>query len=343
MGGKSQKAPDYGPLAQASKEAAQIMAGLGREQLDFARQQYGEMMPLARQVAGQQMAAQEQQMSQAQDYYDYMRGTFRPVEQGLVSDAERFSTEGYREQMARDAAAAVGRAFGTTQASTERAMASMGVSPASGRFASSQRQDALGLASQRAQAMTGGRQQAEQMGWARRLDVTGLGRNLPGASAAAYQGATTAGSAGLQSASLPGAAMMSGMGQAANTIGSGQQMQLGGLSNILGAQTSVYNVGQQQSGLDVGGLLSGGAALMGAWPSDSRLKENIEWVGRDDRTGIPLYEFNYVGDPDHRYRGVMAQDVEQTVPEAVSLDPTGYKLVNYDMLGMEMVEVPNGN
>jgi hypothetical protein len=53
MGGKSQPAPDYTP-----------MQAIGREQLDFAKQQYAEMAPLARQVAAQQMAAQQQQMRQ---------------------------------------------------------------------------------------------------------------------------------------------------------------------------------------------------------------------------------------------------------------------------------------
>jgi len=329
--------PDYGPLAQASKEAAQIMAGLGREQLDFAKQQYGELSPLLRDIAERQMSAQEEQMAQARDYYDYQRQTFRPLERGLVAQAERFDTEGYREQLARDAAAAAGRAFGTTQEATARTMASMGVSPASGRYASAQRQNALGLAAQRAGAMTGTRERAEQMGYARKLDVAGLGRGLPGASTAAYGGATAAGTSAGNMYMAPGNQYMAGLTSGANTIGSGQQMQLGGLGNILQSQTSVYNTAQSQADP----FVTLGAAALGAW-SDRRLKENVEWVGRDDLTGIALYEFNYLGDPDHRYRGVMADEVEQTVPEAVYTMDDGYKVVRYDMIGIEMVEVQNG-
>ena len=187
MGGKSSPPPpDYTP-----------MQAIGREQLDFAKQQYAEMAPLARQVAAQQMAAQQQQMRQAQDYYDYQQQTFRPLERGLVADASRFNTDAYKEGLARDAAAAAGRAFSTTQAASQRAQASMGVNPASGRAMSMANQSNLGLAAQRANAMTGARNQADQLGWARRMDVTGLGRNLAGASTAAYQGATGAGTAGL--------------------------------------------------------------------------------------------------------------------------------------------------
>jgi hypothetical protein len=210
------------------------MEALGREQLAFSKQQYAEMMPLARQVYGQQMDAQRQQMEQAKNYFDYQQQTFRPVEQGLVRDAQNFSTEGYREQLAGQAAAAVSRAFGVQQDMGQRAMAARGVNPNSGAAMALQAQGNLGLAAQRANAMTGARNQAEQLGFARRMDVTGLGRGLAGASTAAYQGATGAGSAGLGSAMAPGNQYMQGLSSAGNTMG-----------GILNSQTSVYNTSAQ--------------------------------------------------------------------------------------------------
>lgn len=226
MGGKSSPPPpDYSG-----------MESLAREQLDFSKQQYGEMMPLARQVYGQQMDAQQQQMRQAQDYYNYQQETFRPVERGLVADAMNFSTADYREQQARAAAAAVGQAFSTQQAMGQRALAARGVNPNSGAALALQSQGNLGLAAQRANAMTGARNQAEQMGYARRLDVTGLGRGLAGASTAAYGGATSAGSAGMNTAMAPGGQYMQGMGQAGQTYG-----------GILNSQTSAYNAGMAQA------------------------------------------------------------------------------------------------
>jgi hypothetical protein len=303
------------------------MQQIGREQLDFAKQQYAEMAPLARQVAAQQMAAQQQQMGQAQDYYDYQQQTFRPLEQGLVRDAERFNTEDYREGMAREAAAAAGRAFGTTQAASQRAQASMGVNPASGRAISMANQTNLGLAAQRANAMTGARTQAEQLGFARRLDVTGLGRNLAGASTAAYQGANAAGSAGINTSMAPGSQYGQGMQQAGQTYG-----------NILTNQTSQFNTGLNAQG-EVTGALVGAAVTGGLKYSDRRLKENIELVGRDERTMLPLYEFEYIGGSGKRFLGVMADDVEKKFPDMVFTLPDGYKAVNYAGLGIEMVEV----
>jgi hypothetical protein len=244
MGGKSSPPPpDYSG-----------MEALGREQLAFSKRQYAEMAPLAQQVYGQQMDAQRQQMDQAQNYFDYQQQTFRPVEQGLVRDAERFSTEGYREQLAGQAAAAAGRAFGVQQEMGQRAMASRGVNPNSGAAMALQAQGNLGLAAQRANVMTGARQQAEQLGFARRMDVTGLGRGLAGASTAAYQGATGAGSAGLGSAMAPGGQYMQGLGQAGQTYG-----------GILGSQTSAYNTAQSKAdpfasiiGMGVGAWAGGG-------------------------------------------------------------------------------------
>jgi hypothetical protein len=250
MGGKSSPPPpDYSGLE-----------ALGKEQLAFSKQQYAEMMPLARQVYGQQMAAQDQQMKQAQDYYDYQQKTFRPVEQGLVADATRFSTEGYREQLAREASAAAGRAFGVQQDMGQRAMAARGVNPNSGAGMAMQTQGNLGLAAQRANAMTGARNQAEQMGYARRLDVTGLGRGLAGASTAAYQGATGAGSAGMNTAMAPGSQYMQGLQSAGGTMGT-----------VLNSQTSAYNTAQSQAdpfasivGMGLGAYAGGFGGAMGA-------------------------------------------------------------------------------
>jgi len=76
-------------------------------------------------------------------------------------------------------------------------------------------------------------------------------------------------------------------------------------------------------------------------PSDERIKENIVEVGVDQRTALTLYEFNYkegFGDSNVRYRGVMAQEVELSYPDAVG-EYNGYKTVHYAMLGIEMKEV----
>ena len=73
---------------------------------------------------------------------------------------------------------------------------------------------------------------------------------------------------------------------------------------------------------------------LGSILSDRRLKTNI--VARETRPdGLRLYEFSFKGFAT-RWRGVIAQDVLQTHPEAVDEDETGYLTVNYNMLGVTL-------
>ena len=69
-------------------------------------------------------------------------------------------------------------------------------------------------------------------------------------------------------------------------------------------------------------------------PSDIRLKADIRQVGTTAHN-LPLYTFRYIGKDDY-YQGVMAQDVLQVMPRAVSVGEDGYYRVHYDMLGIEI-------
>lgn len=71
----------------------------------------------------------------------------------------------------------------------------------------------------------------------------------------------------------------------------------------------------------------GGAAKMGAAGSDLRLKENVAKVG-ELYDGQPVYVFNYKGS-NVPMLGLMAQDVEQSMPEAVT-EMNGFKAVYYE-------------
>mgnify|MGYP000282333601 CR=1 FL=1 len=261
MGGKSQPAPDYSAMAAATQRGVETAERLGNRQMDFAQRQYEEMKPLAERVAASQIAAQEQQMQQAQDYYNYNVGTFRPLEQGLVADAQKFNTESYREQMAQKAAADVQQAFQGAQGVSMRNATRMGINPNSGAFGAASNANALKLAAATAGAQTGARTQAEQMGWARRLDAAGLGRGLAGSSAAAYAGATGAGSAGMNTAMSAGNQYSQAFGQGAQYGIQGAQMGIQGQGNILNAQSSAFNAGLNAQGQVMGGLVGAGSVL----------------------------------------------------------------------------------
>ena len=142
-----------------------------------------------------------------------------------------------------------------------------------------------------------------------------------------------------------------------NAVRTGQQMQVAqmpqvGMSSpaalnqvagpdMLGAATALgqynQNIYNQQmaasSGLTnalIGGAgMLGGAALMR--PSDIRLKKNIIKLGIHKTLGIGLYTWDYLWG--EKGLGVMAQELEHVMPEAVITMPNGFKAVNYSMLG----------
>lgn len=72
--------------------------------------------------------------------------------------------------------------------------------------------------------------------------------------------------------------------------------------------------------------------------SDRKIKKDIVRIGNHP-LGIGLYLFAY--EPAYRERfghgrqfGVMAQEVETVLPQAVSAHPDGYQMVDYEMLGV---------
>ena len=78
----------------------------------------------------------------------------------------------------------------------------------------------------------------------------------------------------------------------------------------------------------------GGAGAIGNMFSDIRLKEKIKKTGKSP-SGIPTYEFNYIGD-NNRYSGVMAQDLIEMNIDAISMDDSGFYKVNYNNIDVEM-------
>ena len=143
------------------------------------------------------------------------------------------------------------------------------------------------------------------------------------------------------------AGMNSGYGAAGSLAG-----QMGqNATNMFGAQAS-YKLGADKNAADanpMGALLGAGAKLGAAWigksdspwigASDRRLKQDIELVGRDERTGLNLYEFAYKGEPGKRWVGVMADEVREVAPDAVHRGADGFDSVDYAALGIDMMEV----
>mgnify|MGYP003343664622 CR=1 FL=1 len=126
-------------------------------------------------------------------------------------------------------------------------------------------------------------------------------------------------------------------------VNSAQQATTSG-ADILGATQMGYNAqmggfnaaNAAQSNLNSGLMGLGGTLGAAAILSDIRTKENIKNIGWLSN-GLPVYEYEYkpewkeVGGHG-KFVGVMAQEVEKVIPEAVITRPDGYKMVNYGVL-----------
>jgi hypothetical protein len=96
--------------------------------------------------------------------------------------------------------------------------------------------------------------------------------------------------------------------------------------------SDLYNVKAAQNAQLVNGLFQMGSSAIkaGGSASDRRLKSNVVRIGTHP-LGIGTYEYDIFG---QRERGVMAQELQTVMPEAVSTHPTeGYLMVHYDMIG----------
>src|SRR6266849_8822709 len=78
---------------------------------------------------------------------------------------------------------------------------------------------------------------------------------------------------------------------------------------------------------------TGSHSCKNAVPCDIRLKHDIALLGRLDN-GLGLYRFSYNGS-DKAYVGVMAQEVQAIMPDAVVRGPDGYLNVLYENLGVK--------
>lgn len=257
----SSDAPDM----SGANAAALQQANLSKEQLDWAKQIYAETAPdraaataRANLVSEAQMTALDSQTALTNDYADYNKSTFRPLEQRIVADANSYDTEGKTNQAIEKAQADVNAGFSNAQAQQSRSLSRMGVTPNSGKALAIGNQTAISKAAALAGASSAARDKIELQGYARKMDAANMGRGL------ASSQATSAGVALNQGNSAVANGMRSGdinaQGNQIMTQGyAGAQSGLAGAANTYG---NIANI-QQKAG-DDSGLWSAVGSIGGA-------------------------------------------------------------------------------
>ncbi|MCK9382127.1 MAG: tail fiber domain-containing protein [Sulfuritalea sp.] len=424
--GDAPAAPDYTPVANASKESAQIMADQGDRVLAETKRQYDQNVAVAKPVADAQLGMMRQSIDQGNDYYQYMKDNQRPVETALNAESMRDTTsadaaerdailtrqltnagqddteralitggdQGVYDARKADIEGGVGTAVadvrnGQTTAANMLLRQGMryGYSPAkmatmagttaganaSAVAAAANGARTTGIDRSRAllsdsynmrnatnagvvNAMTtqrGMRIQDNATGWAKKMDVAGLYRGMPGASTGAYSVATGAGNSAVNNTMAPGTAMVNGTTTAANLTGTGRSLLQSGLGTVAGMQANNYNTAQNSPSPlgGIGSMLGGAASLYSAFSaaaplaaaSSKKLKTDKKPVSAELITRglqrIPVEAWKYKdGEGDGgEHIGPYAEDVQREFGDRAA--PGGKKIDLVTMNGLALAGI----
>lgn len=226
------------PDTSRADATAERLAGLSEEQLAWAKELWAETAPERAAASARAGAVSDAQLegmrvatNQAQDYSNYERTTFRPLERQIVAEAQGFDSEANQSAAAGRATGDVRAAFDAQRDIAVRDATRMGFNPSDGNVMAAKATldtgEALGVAAGANRA----REQVKTIGRAMRQDAVNLGRNLASGQATQAGLAVTAGNSSANNAQLPIAATGAGA-QIVNNGYSGAQNGLGAAGNI---------------------------------------------------------------------------------------------------------------
>lgn len=332
---KGGSAPKPDPqIGRAALETAQ----LGRDMFAFYQQEYMNNKPaqdklnaLAAQVQEQLVESGKLNNAIAKDYYDYMIDVFRPLEKDLVKSANEYDTAGRREAEAAEGLSDVRQAFDTQREMANRNKERMGVNPNSGNSMALNAQMDVQEAIAGADAMNKGRERAESMGRAMKLDAVSIGKGLPSNQATSQQianssaqGAVNTGLATAQNNRAEIGLMGQGYQGAIQGVSAGGNM----LQNQYNSQLQAYQANAARSDSAWAGIGQvAGMAGMAMMASDENIKKDVKDF--DDEKALEgvkktkIKTWKYDGDKvagldDVEHVGAMAQDLQKNLGSTVS-------------------------
>lgn len=286
-------------------------------------------------------ALQDLQIQSANESMERYKKYGYPLQEKIFQEAEQ---AGGAEDQEKQAALALGDVRSATQREARNLalqQQSFGIDPTSGRYQGMMRATGVDSAAMEAAAANRARTAAEQLGWAKRMDATALAQGQFGNQATSTGLALTAGNQALMSGQVPiqnaGAMSSSMQGAYGGAMQGWNQVGQLGVDKYK-ADVSAYSAKQQADATAAAGMgqaLGTAGALI--YKSDRRLKTDIQRLGTLEKWDIGVYSFKYVDSlkdeyGDKTYVGVMADEVEQVLPEAVITMADGYKAVNYDLV-----------
>jgi hypothetical protein len=243
---------DPGPSNAANANAAADLA-FRTKVYDESKPWQEEFQGLTRNVANSALEDARISRERGNEQYDQYQQTFRPIEQKMAAEAMDYGSAADQERQAGSAVSDVRQQSAIARGISARAMASMGVNPNSGRFASTEAGNTLRESAMAAGGANNARTLARDKGIGLRAGAAAFGRNqvntagqMTGLAGASGGGAVNAGNAGMM-AGLPYANFQAG--------GYASGMQAAGIGQSA-ANANASLAGQSQAGTS--GLIMGG-------------------------------------------------------------------------------------
>lgn len=331
-------------------KAALLQAETGKEWLSFARDAF--QVSEARQVELDAITKEvtDLQLGIARDQVDWSRAdrqryesTYRPIEDEFVAEARAYGSPERQEAAAAEAKADVAAAAGVARDTARREAASVGISPASGRFAGIDRAGEMSTALATADAANKARVATRDKGLALKADVTNLGRGLPAQSASAASVGLGAGSSavglnqGTNAQYLASTDIMGGgyRGQMAGYAG-----QASTLNQQYGLQLDAWRTQEELKARNAAGIGSAIGGLAGLFFSDKEAKEDKQAIPE----GEALDALNEMPVESWRYKPGVADEGEHIGPYAQDFKKStgrgdGKTIAVQDAIGITMKAV----
>ena len=340
---------DFGsdaPDMSGTNRAAEANAALSKESLDFYKQVYADGAPdreraadTAYKTSEAQLASMTQNDAISKDYYDYAKSTFRPVEQGIVADAQAYDTEARRESEAAKSMADVASQAASAREVNNRAMLRTSVNPNSGKMILAGNQMAMDEAVAKAGAANKARSLVETQGFARKMDAASLGRGLASSQATSAGVSLNAGNSAVTNASIP----LQQTNQAVGVMGQGFTTAIQGNASAGQLYTNIANVENTARGQDMALLGAAMGAGANAYKSDMTKKKNIKPVTDEEalaaveKTPVSTWQYKDGEGDGGQHTGPMAQHVQKNMGDDAA--PGGTQIDPITMNGITMASV----
>lgn len=323
MGKSSQSAPDpdpnIGKAALKQAETGEKWLAFATDAFKVSQERQVELDELTKRVTEQQLGLATDQAKWSREDRKRYEEQFRPVEDEFIKEATNYATEDRQNEAAAEARADVQAAAANQRAITERQSASLGINPASGRFAGVQASTDQAATLAEATAANTARQTVRDKGLALKADVANLGRGNAATAAAGASGAVGSGAAALAGNQATNAQSMQAAGIMSNGFGGAMQGYAGmgsTLNQQYGLQLEGWRTEQQlkaQNAAGIGSFLGGVIGLV----SDEDAKENKTPIPDGEALAaireLPIEEWDYKDGVEDggRHFGTYAQDFQE--------------------------------